>query len=573
MKKIIFAAVFIGVFLFLGHSLNPLDRRMITFHDDTQAARIQQMALSIREGQFPPRLAPDLSYGLGFPIFNHYAPTAYWIATLFHLMGMPVVMALKFTFLLSVLLAFTAMFLLLRGNFKFFPSLIGAVTYVSSLWFAIEIFTRGNLAECWFLAIFPFALYLLAANAKRLSNTLMVLTAVAISFTLTAHNVLSLLAIALFCVYIFINKNRKRNILALILGGLFASYFLIPAIFELSLTQASQIAKLANYKDHFLCINQVWSSPVWEFGGSGIGCEKDGMPFMLGKIHILFAILGVLAFLIQIIRNKENTAIKKNGLFFLLLGAISLFLTTYQSSLVWNIFEPILSLFQFPWRFLVFVLPALSFFSAFLFEKATARFRFILPGTIILVAITGLLFTSSKFFSKPWLMSYDEYTNTYLAPSYIARTVAYNMAEYLTAKADYTYWRSFDPQIHLENHKNIPIQIGTPAQADSPDATKVLSNNPYRKEVSVIKPALISLNIHYFPFWEIYINNIRTIPDQFDKLGRPLLAITQPAVVRVVYNQTPVEKIANLLSLFTAVIMCGLIFYKPLWNKLKPYLK
>ena len=87
----------------LSKLLNPLDPRMFNFHDDTQAARIQQMALSIKSLHIPPRLAPEFSHNLGFPVFNFYAPTAYWITTGLHLVGFSIPMALKLSFFLTII--------------------------------------------------------------------------------------------------------------------------------------------------------------------------------------------------------------------------------------------------------------------------------------------------------------------------------------------------------------------------------------------------------------------------------------------------------------------------------------
>ena len=129
---------------------------MFNFHDDTQASRIQQMALNIKTGHIPPRLAPTLSYGLGFPVFNFYAPFSYQITTGFHLLGMSVPMALKFSFFLSVILSFVTMFLLLQTFFSFLPSILGGVAYSSSLWLAVEIFVRETLRSVGFSSSSPF---------------------------------------------------------------------------------------------------------------------------------------------------------------------------------------------------------------------------------------------------------------------------------------------------------------------------------------------------------------------------------------------------------------------------------
>jgi hypothetical protein len=572
-RIIVFFIVLFSIALTLGKMLNPLDRRMFNFHDDTQAARIQQMAVNIKSGHIPPRLAPTLSYGLGFPVFNFYAPFSYQLTTGLHLIGLSVPMALKLSFFLSVVLSFVTMFLLLQTSFGFLPSLLGGVVYSSSLWFAVEIFVRGNLAECWFLVLFPFTLFLFILNACRQSKYLMAFSAFVTAFTLTAHNVFSLLAFVIFSLFILLLKNKKRNFFILALGLLLSSYFLIPALSELSLTYAAQNAQRTRYEDHFLCANQIWSSPKWEYSGSTKGCDDDGMPFTLGKIHIILGTFGASLFLFDFIKNKTKKSVSRQiSLFILALTALSLFLTTYQSAIIWRVLSPVLSLFQFPWRFLLFGSFGLAYFAAYLFNKMELKNKRV-AGTLAVIAVSLLLFTSAKFFSKPWLMSYDEYTSAYMSENYISRTVAYNVAEYLPRTADYNYWRSFDSQIHPGKDLLVGVTQNAPVETHDTSSLTIIKNGPFSKTVSINKPSEVIINIHYIPFWEITVNKKQRIPSKFDSLGRPIITLSQPSTVSVAFKETIVETISNIISLAALTVLGCIVFYKPLWNKLKLLLR
>ena len=57
-------------------------------HDQTQVVRVQQMAEAYQAGQFPVRWVGDLGYGFGYPIFNFYAPLAYYLLEALHLLGL-----------------------------------------------------------------------------------------------------------------------------------------------------------------------------------------------------------------------------------------------------------------------------------------------------------------------------------------------------------------------------------------------------------------------------------------------------------------------------------------------------
>jgi len=538
-----FVIVLFSLIYFLGKNLNPFDPRMFDYHDDTQPARIEQFAKNITSGIIPPRMGPDLSFGLGFPIFNFYAPTAYWITTKLYLLGIPIPIAIKTSFLFAIVFSFFAMYLFLKRFFSREASMLGSTVYTSSLWFAIEIFVRGNLGEIWFLALFPLSLYILHLQSEKQSKIIFILTVIILSALFTVHNVLSLISLCIVSLYILFLPHKKQLILSLILALALSSYFLIPALFESHLTYASLVAQKTNYRDHFLCVWQIWTAPRWEFGGSGPGCSTDTMPFTLGKMHILLGFIGIVVFLSRFKHEK-----KQRGLFTLimLIGIVSLFLTTYQSAFIWNMVSPIFSLFQFPWRFLVFGSFLFAFFCAYLIHTILIPFKRI----ITLILITIFLFTSSKFFSKPWLYSVNEYNNNLASNKYITQSGAFHMAEYLPKTADYDYWRSVE---------NKTLVIEKPGGFQ-----KIYKEN---------KTSTITIDIHYFPFWQIKVNDKIIIPNKFDLLGRPIIKIEYQDKVTATYKETEIEKLGNLISLGTILFLMSILIYKPIWRKLTPILR
>ncbi|MCJ7792887.1 MAG: hypothetical protein MUP45_02835, partial [Candidatus Marinimicrobia bacterium] len=74
-------------------------------HDDTQVVRVQQMAQALRDNQLPVRWVGDLGYGYGYPIFNFYAPLAYYVGAGFNLIGFGALQATKLMFLCGILLS------------------------------------------------------------------------------------------------------------------------------------------------------------------------------------------------------------------------------------------------------------------------------------------------------------------------------------------------------------------------------------------------------------------------------------------------------------------------------------
>ena len=59
----------------ISHLLLP---GFFPIHDNTQVQRVFEMSKSLRDGMFPVRWVSDMGYGFGYPIFNFYAPLAYY---------------------------------------------------------------------------------------------------------------------------------------------------------------------------------------------------------------------------------------------------------------------------------------------------------------------------------------------------------------------------------------------------------------------------------------------------------------------------------------------------------------
>lgn len=540
-RSLIFILFLLLIVGFLGRELNPFSQKIFNFHDITQFSRISEFTYNIKNLQIPPRIAPHFSFGFGYPVFNFYAPFAYWVTSAINLIGVGVISSLKLSFLLTVLVSFVFIYKFLRLFFPFHSSLLGAVLYSASPYFAVEIFVRGNLAETWFIALLPLTFYILYKNMQSSAASVFIFSVLILSFILTSHNALSIIFIPIVIVYMALIGKFKKNLIALLFALFFSSYFLLPFIVELPLTHAREVAKFTNYKDHFLCLRQLWSSP-WGYAGSAPGCIVDGMSFMLGKAQIVLGLIGTLVFLHGLFFIKRSFTGVKVAFFILILGLGSIFMTTYWSSFIWNILSPFLSFLQFPWRFLIFGMFALAFFGAF---AVSGKFTHLKIITLIITFF--ILFSGSEYFKGQYAK--DQANDRYLNRTHIEREAAYFISEYLPLSADYSAWRKYNP-----------------ATDDNISFTSI-KDDGFTKEIKTTGKD-IKLNIHYFPYWKITINNQLFMPTKFDSLGRPVIKTNRnPATILVKYEQTVVEKLANLLSLITIIFLIAFVSNKKIWTK------
>jgi len=554
MKRIIvFIALFILIFT-IGKKLLP-GNMMFDFHDETQPARISEFVLNLKNGIIPPRMAPRFSFNLGYPVFNHYAPFSYWVSSIINLIGFDIADTVKLSFLLAIIVGLISSLLFFQLFFDFFPSFLASILYVSSPWIAVEIFIRGNLAEVWFFAIMPLAFWIIYKNSQKYSHFVFLFASLILSAALTVHNVLSIVFIPLIVIYILLLPNFKRNLITLLLGFLLSAYFLIPGVLEIGKTYASGRINFQDYPNQLLCVWQLWTTPFWGYGGSGPGCV-DGMSFMLGKPQLIIAFFGLLNLIYQYVDKKLNKKLKNKYvvIYIILTTFISLYLTTYISLPVSKMLANYIGWFQFPWRLLIISLFGLSFLSAGIFiSKKLKKFSFI----FIFVGFF-VLFYNSKFFTKDLILK-NKFNNNFLSSSYVEKAVAYKVSEYLPKTANYQSWLSYEPKKNGSERKDPTLTDGKFIHSLDGKDIKITKNSYFYK-VATTNSSVVLINIHYFPYWQIFVNHRRIIPNKFDSLGRPIINLELPSTIVVKYEQSIIEKIGNIISLITFIGL--LIFIK-----------
>src|SRR3989344_7271227 len=114
------------IFVSLLTILPFLNPGFFPIHDDTQVQRVFEMRKSLSDGMFPVRWVADLGYGYGYPIFNYYAPLAYYIGGFFNYLGFNSLISTKIMMVLGILLAGVFMYVLASQLFRKIGGLIAA---------------------------------------------------------------------------------------------------------------------------------------------------------------------------------------------------------------------------------------------------------------------------------------------------------------------------------------------------------------------------------------------------------------------------------------------------------------
>lgn len=527
-------------------SIKPLfNSGFFPMHDDTQVARVVAMGKALRDGQFPVRWVSDLGYGYGYPIFNFYSPLPYYAGGFFYLLGLEALTATKLMFGLGILLAALAMYALGASFFGPAGGLIAGLFYTFTPYHAVQIYVRGAVGEFWALVFWPI-LFLGLWWASTASRKVLgiVVGSIGIAGVILSHTILgyltTLLTLGGILVFWLVAKLRRQNFsfrprLLLLLFGLGVSaFFWLPAVSEMRFTAVQgQIGASANFRDHFVCWQQLWNSS-WGYGGSAPGCI-DGMSFKLGKLHVLIASL---AFIFWLIRGSgkrfSNSAMTATAG----LVMLSIFLMTSASEQLWEI-VPLAAYIQYPWRFLALAGFGLALLAASLAQIWQNR---LLKWATVALLTAGVVVVNAKWFAP-----------------------------------QYSYWRpsqEFETETELKYNASrisdeyLPRQINRPQDASGIVRATIYPTSSLRVFTEVDRGiyarfALFTassqeITIHraYFPGWRYWVNGASVDPAIVAGLPR-IVVPSGESVVEARFTNTPIRTVGNLLSL----ISLGLLLF------------
>ena len=95
---------------------------------------------AIRDGLIWPIWGPDYAVGFGYPVWLVYAPLAYFVAEIFHLLGFGLTVAVKLTWALGFLLGAAGMYRLARRWWGPAAGLIAALAYTYAPYHLVQIY-------------------------------------------------------------------------------------------------------------------------------------------------------------------------------------------------------------------------------------------------------------------------------------------------------------------------------------------------------------------------------------------------------------------------------------------------
>lgn len=514
--------------------------------DDIHIAWLYELHKLVLMGKFPPRFVPDLSFGFGYPLFNFVFPLPFYIAEIFHLIGLSLVDSIKALFFISIPLSFIFMYLLLRQFTSTSLSIAGAFLYVYAPYRAVDLYVRGAIGEIVSFVLLPLIflsiIKLKGSNLRWMGIGPLALSSLLLSHNITAYMFLPFLAL-FFLIQFFLSTAKRvfaiKSILMIFLGLLTSIYFWLPAVVESGLMKYDTVFKFA---DHYPTIAQL-ITPYWGYGASVPG-PGDGMSFFLGVVPVLMIIVGFLVAVTSWTRLKLE--IKMILIWTFVSLSTVFFLMNYRSLFLWNNL-PFLPYFQFPWRFLIlttFAIPLLII----VFEKFRSK------SMIAVVIIVLTLITSGSYFRPQDFLGRED---SYYLNRYIPIPIA--SKEYLETREEYL---RLPKNTQIRPYQNYPL-----VSAENGEVKRLLKLNDLdtKLEVNSENGTLINYNKYFFPGW------IATIDDQKSQIevGKPFgqVVVNIPPGnhnVKIAFEETNFRKLLNAISLGGFLVSLGMCLKRSL---------
>ncbi|MEM9775486.1 MAG: 6-pyruvoyl-tetrahydropterin synthase-related protein [Chloroflexota bacterium] len=326
--------------------------------------RMAELERLIRGGELFPRLAPNFYFGFGYPIFNYYAPFAYYLGVIIaFLPGIGPVEATKAVFVIAQLAGALGVFGFTKDRWGTASGIVAAALYGSAPYIQyIDPHARGVLAESLSLGILPLCFFFLGRLITCQQRRYFILSAASVAAFVLSHNLMAMIGSGLMLWWLahrfYLDSWRPKQSLgwldfvplsAFSLGIMASMFFWLPVVLERNLvnldTLVGEEGSHFSWTSHFLSLQELFSPSLW----IDWRASQSAFVFNLGLVQATLLVVLTGFVLWRLIQQRQ---IGDNERFFWLAAAlVMVFFTLPISNIFWRTI-PVLPFVQFPWRFL-----------------------------------------------------------------------------------------------------------------------------------------------------------------------------------------------------------------------------
>jgi hypothetical protein len=337
--------------------------------------RLEQMVASLRAGAFPVRWMPDAAYGQGYPFFNFYAALPYYIAAVYRLLGWGPILSIQVTQALGFVLAALSMTLLAQRVLDHPAAVtLAVIAYTCAPFHLVNVYVRGDsLSEFYAFVFYPLIFWALLRVRDVPTWRNVAWVAASYSGLILTHNLSAVMFspfVVLYALYLLVPRAQGkqpqerafwqqiewRSGLLMISGGILglalSATLWLTAVVDLDSvwmgTRDIQTSGFFNYEGHLRGRDLVQGSLAFDYEVS-----PGRTPFAMGAVQAASIALGALAVIAGWMQRSSKQArwSRFSSAFWLGGLILSTWLITPLSRPLWA-HLPVLSVVQFPWRFL-----------------------------------------------------------------------------------------------------------------------------------------------------------------------------------------------------------------------------
>jgi len=319
----------------------------------------------IQDGYLYPRWGPDHGLGYGYPTFIFYAPLAYYVAEVFHLLGAGPTAAIKITYALAFIFSGLTMYAFVKRLWGPRAGLVSAIVYTYVPYRLVDIYVRCAFTEFCAFVFFPLILLLFLELVETGQLRYLALAGLVYAGLILTHIVTAFLFTPLLMAYVLWLVLRQPgpslqqwlrlsslSLAAAVLALGLSAVFLLPIPVERGYIAQGQWTRATySYEQHFIYPFQLLSA-FWDYGYAVEGPE-DTMSLQLGLAAV------VLPLVVAVLALQRRTSGRGTILFFLGLTLVIILAMLPLSLPLWRLLS-VAALVQFPWRLLALTAFTLS---------------------------------------------------------------------------------------------------------------------------------------------------------------------------------------------------------------------
>lgn len=530
--------------------------------------RLVQLESIWRNGVFFTRWLPDLAYGYGLPLFNYYAPLAYYLTAPLHFLGISFPAALNISLALAMFLGATGTFYFARALLiEFFENpaqsilgaFVAAIAFLYAPYILFNAIHRANLAEQWALALAPFALWRSFVLISKPSPQNWSLAILPFAGVLLAHNITGFLFAPLLLGFIVVTVfSRARTVAqfprSAALGALsafvfalaLAAFFWLPALAERDFVQIARVIVTPDfdYRYNFVPPAEL----VALLPPADTGRMNTDWPLTLGVLQV---VLSGTAIILLVARLRARRALPLFFLAFAAFGYVGLMLSFSQP--IWDNLS-LLSFVQLPMRLRGLVALCLAPLAGFALVLVPSKWR-----------LAAALIASASLVLTAFPMLYPRYARDVPANPTLSDMFAY---EQRTGAFGTTSFSEYLP-IWVKNPPDTTPFAEAYARGQLPDRFVLPTSASICGAGAGVNyqivcayddhPWNVTFRAFYFPGWRVMINRQPVEIEPTPRTGLISFQVTQGEVINVYYQGTGIQHLAEGISIASALVIASVM--------------